>query len=73
MAEVQHIERLKDGGIWVITSKTFWDREGDTWANPIYLARDEAEKFMRAWCRYRAEVDDVTDGPDPEPVGGDGE
>jgi hypothetical protein len=60
MAEVQHIEKVKEGGqdaIRVITRLTTWNNERYDWENPIYLYGEEAEKFKQAWCYYRFEVE----------------
>lgn len=67
MADVQHIERHwystdeknKNNyrGVRVITKHTKWDMEADTWANNIYLDRDEADLFIQAWCMYRHELE----------------
>ena len=71
MADVQHIEkhwysgddtpRTKDNykGILVITKHTRWDMEADTWSNNVYLGRKEADEFLKAWCRYRNELENV--------------
>lgn len=70
MADVQHIERhwygdrerTKDNykGIVVITKHTTWSQEMDTWKNNIYLDREEADKFISAWCMYRHELEKHT-------------
>lgn len=69
LAEVQHCEKLKRGpypprttepepnGLHVITAKTRYDKEADTWSNPIYIGESEAAGFLRAWCDYRAELE----------------
>lgn len=67
MADVQHIERhwypsdekTKDNyrGIKVITKHTRWDMEAATWANNIYLDRQEGDAFLKAWCMYRHELE----------------
>jgi len=56
MADVQHIEK-SELGLVVVTRHTRWDRETDTWANNIWVNKDESEAFMRAWCGYRAELE----------------
>jgi hypothetical protein len=68
LADVQHIEIGKDGGIAVITKHTRWDREGDYWANNIFIGGEEAVRFRAAWCRYRSELEadtlaDLSDQP----------
>lgn len=71
MAEVQHIEKLKrlprqgevgnqPNGLHVITAKTRWNNEIDMWDNPIYIAQDESDQFIGAWCRYRSEIESET-------------
>ena len=70
MADVQHIEKRyhncdlvsgpKNGdlmGIMIITKHTRWDMDADTWANNIWLGKEEADSFMRCWCDYRAELE----------------
>ena len=61
MADVQHIEKqfYKNdfAGISIITKHTRWDMEADIWANNIYLPKEEAEKFIKAWCFYRHELE----------------
>lgn len=57
MADVQHIEKCKQGGIIIITCHTKWDVEQDYWANNIYLNDEESKKFLEAWCYYRYEKD----------------
>lgn len=56
MADVQHIEK-RDLGIIVVTKHTRWDHEVDHWANNIWIGKDEAPRFLRAWCDYRAELE----------------
>jgi hypothetical protein len=70
LAEVQHCEKLrckiypteatKPNGLHVITSKTRYDMEADTWANPIYIPEAEAEGFLAAWTCYRSELEAET-------------
>lgn len=70
MADVQHIEkhwypddkreRNNYRGILVITKHTKWNMERDIWENNIYLDRDEADRFLRAWCDYRSELESET-------------
>ena len=67
MSDVQHVEKhwyqgdkkTKDNwrGLLVITKHTRWDMDADTWANHIYLDREEGQSFLRAWCEYRAELE----------------
>lgn len=53
------IDHEKLDGIQVITDKTKWNFEQDTWENAIWVSNidKQAEKFIAAWCAYRAEVD----------------
>lgn len=57
LADVQHVEKGNPLGISVITRHTRWDREGDFWANSIWIGADEAPRFLAAWCRYRSELE----------------
>lgn len=56
LADVQHIEKHKDG-IVVVTKHTRWDCEHDVWANGIWISDPEATDFRSAWCRYRSELE----------------
>jgi hypothetical protein len=56
MADVQHIEKHKDG-IMVVTKHTRWDCDHDVWANGIWMSEPEATNFRRAWCSYRSELE----------------
>lgn len=58
LADVQHIER-GTYGMQVITDKTKWNFENDTWENAIFVSKSEEEAFISAWCRYRGEIDNV--------------
>ena len=62
MADVQNIVK-QENGILVITDKTKWNFEHDFWENPINISDydNQAEKFMKAWCYYRAEIDGMLD------------
>lgn len=70
LADVQHIEKWgtfpeqettgQVSGIKIITKHTRWNFEQDCWDNNIYLNRDEAQKFLNAWCNYRAELESET-------------
>lgn len=58
LADVQHIEKGNPlGGLTVVTKHTRWDNEVDFWANNIFIGEADAEDFMRAWCRYRSELE----------------
>lgn len=72
LADVSHIERHwypkdKDRtknnyrGLTIVTKHTTWSQECDTYANSAYIPNgDEAESFLKAWCRYRAELEAET-------------
>ena len=79
MADVQHVEKsfedrdmlsgAKKGdlsGCQVITKHTRWDMEADTWANAIWLPKEQTERFLSAWCHYRAELEGNIKGPEDE-------
>lgn len=57
LADVQHIETHNPNGLIVVTKHTRWDSKTDTWANNIWIDKDEASEFKRAWCRYRSELE----------------
>jgi len=61
MAEVQFIEKDKrdkfTDGISVILSGTTWNNEIDTYNNMAYLSGNEAQDFLRCWCKYRSELE----------------
>jgi len=70
MADVQHIEKqyhscdlvngTKKGelmGLLIITKHTRWDMDADTWANNIWISKDDAESFLQAYCFYRHELE----------------
>lgn len=57
MADVQHIEYLKDNGCWVIMKSTKYDYEVDIWNNPVWLSEEETPVFIKAYCFYRYEKD----------------
>ena len=44
----------------VHTTATRWDFKNDDWGNALYLQGDEAQAFLRAWCRYRSELEHGT-------------
>ncbi len=64
MAEVLFIERdMRDkykGCIRIVFKSTTLNVEGDTWNNIAYLSAEDGQKFMRAWCNYRAELEQDT-------------
>lgn len=49
----------KLSGVQVITDKTKWNFENDTWENAIWIGStdNQAEEFLKAWCQYRSEID----------------
>ena len=68
MVDVQHIEkhwytsdkdRNKQNYRWIkiITKYTIYNSEIDDWENNIYLSKDEARDFLKAWCMYRRELE----------------
>lgn len=64
MAGVQHFEKRfneedKLDEICIITDKTKWNFENDTWENAIYISNynNEADRFIQAYCTYIAEKD----------------
>lgn len=63
LADVQHIETHNEHGLIVVTKHTRWDKDTDTWANNIWINKDEAAAFKAAWCMYRSELeaDDLAD------------
>lgn len=67
MKEVQYIERdTREGytdAIKIVLTGSTWNSEIDFFNNTPYLRGNEAESFIRAWCRYRSEleVDDHID------------
>jgi hypothetical protein len=60
LADVQHIETRNPLGLIVVTKHTRWDKEGDFWANSIWIDAAEAVAFKAAWCRYRSELEAET-------------
>lgn len=57
MADVQHIEKLADDGVWIVTCHTKWNWDEDCWENPISLDEKEGERFIEAWYEYRRELE----------------
>ncbi|MCK1479291.1 hypothetical protein IVB27_32275 [Bradyrhizobium sp. 197] len=57
LADVQHIETHNPLGLIVVTKHTRWDKDGDFWANSIWIDGAEATAFKAAWCRYRSELE----------------
>lgn len=67
MADVSHIEKhwyrgdekmpenIK--GYLVITKHTTWNGELDCHNNNPFLGKEEGEKFVKAWCEYRRELE----------------
>lgn len=77
LADVQNVEKQywdSDGGEngWkkgdlkggvAITKHTKWNFEHDCWENAIWLGADELGDFLKAWCRYRGELESDTLAP----------
>lgn len=63
MADVQHIEKQGTplAGILVVTDKTKWNFAEDQWENAIWISNSdkEAEQFIKAWCDYRCEAENL--------------
>jgi len=51
----------KLSGIKVITDKTKWNFENDTWENAIWVGStdNQAQEFIRVWCQYRHELENL--------------
>ena len=62
MADVQHIEKLSNG-IFIITKHTHWNFKHDMWDNPIFIPKENEQKFLSSWCNFRAEADEVNYDP----------
>lgn len=61
LADVSHTEKRGiDGGIVVVTKHTTWNQSADDYNNSIYLHKEEAPKFLAAFCRYRSEIESET-------------
>lgn len=64
LAEVHHIERdMREAFsdvITVVLSGTTWNQKIDSYNNAVYIRHQEAESFLDAWCRYRAELEAET-------------
>lgn len=60
LADVQHIEKTNPLGLIVVTKHTRWDAATGGWANNAWIDQAEAQAFMRAWCRYRSELEAET-------------
>jgi hypothetical protein len=71
MADVSHVQRsfhqhdTVDGdkcgdflGITIITKHTTWNPDGG-YHNSIWMTGEDAQEFLRAWCNYRHELDEV--------------
>lgn len=70
MAQVQHIEKVmkadKLEGITIITDKTKWSFEFDTWENSIWISNydNQAQEFLNAFCNYISERDGMQEVED---------
>ena len=70
MADVQHYEKhwysgdkiAQDNyrGIVVVTKHTKWNFEHDVWENGIYLPKEDADRFRKAFNVYRNELEKGT-------------
>ncbi|MBO0323482.1 hypothetical protein J0X14_14330 [Muricauda sp. CAU 1633] len=74
MADVQHVEKVlyrqdngaigaiegEIAGYAVITKHTKWDSEMDYWSNNIYLTKEEGQNFLKAFCKFRSELEHET-------------
>lgn len=60
LADVQHIEP-KELGLVVVTRNTVWDIVTDNWSNNIWIDNSEADYFKNAWCRYRRELESLSE------------
>lgn len=51
----------KLSGIQVITDKTKWNFENDTWENAIWIGStdNQAQEFLKVWCQYRFELENL--------------
>ena len=64
MSDVSFVEyqthpTIGKNGIFVITKNTRYDMKADTWANPCYIHEHNKEEFIKAYCRYRAELENL--------------
>lgn len=52
-------DKNKLDGIFIITDKTKWSFEFDTWENACYISNcdKQAEKFIQCFCDYITEKD----------------
>lgn len=63
MSSVQHIEKDFDvhgdvAQICIVTEKTKWSFEYDTWENACWITNAEtAKEFLKAYCEYVSEKD----------------
>jgi len=77
MFDVQHVEKcfhsrnLADGtmkgdlsGIRIITKHTTWNTELDDYDNAIWIGANSghAQKFIKCFCDFRSEIDNVMKG-----------
>lgn len=46
-------------GITIVTNKTTWNADQDSHNNSIWLILDEAEDFLKYWCIYRHELENL--------------
>jgi hypothetical protein len=57
LADVQHVEKTNPLGLVIVTKHTRWDAETGVWANAAWIDKAEAPAFIKAWSRYRAELE----------------
>lgn len=63
MSSIQHVEKRKNDKdelveICIVTDKTKWSFQYDTWENAIYIQGEEdCVKFLKAYCDFVAERD----------------
>lgn len=60
MAEVCFIDKRLGGSCWAVMNGSRWNSVIDEWDNAVCLDGEEQEEFLRAWCRYRSEVEGIT-------------
>ena len=69
LAEVTHVERRllygtgKFEGAWAVTGKSVLSQQMHSYHNAAFIPEEERESFMKAWCRYRAELESDTLAP----------
>lgn len=46
-------------GITIITKHTTWNSEQDNYNNSIWIIDEEAKQFLKYWCIYRRELENI--------------